>query len=71
MSVNGDYIGATHLAQVLSFRSRIDKKVKVAARTAANLSQEPGSMDPIGDPLDMVTGQYQIIIGCLGAVCPY
>ena len=51
MSVNGDYIGATHLTQVLSFRSKIDKKVKVAARTAANLSQEPGSIDPF----DMVS----------------
>ena len=47
MSVNGDYIGATHLTQVLSFRSRMDKKVKVAARTAANLSQEPGNIDPL------------------------
>ena len=58
MSVNGDYIGATHLTQVLSFRSRIDKKVKVAARTAANLSQEPGNIDPLTqsiDPLDMVS----------------
>ena len=58
MSVNGDYIGATHLAQVLSFRSKIDKKVKVEARTAANLNQEPGNIDPLAlsiDPLDKVS----------------
>ena len=56
MSVNGDYIGATHLTQVLNFRSRMDKKVKVAAMTAANLSQEPGNpLIQSIDPLDMVS----------------
>ena len=40
-----------YLTHVLIFISQIEAKVKTAARMAANLSQEPGSIDP----LDMVS----------------
>ena len=39
----------------MSLRSTIEKKVKTAASMAANLSRESWSIDPIADPLVMVS----------------
>ena len=49
------YLHGDEVEYLLNFRSQIEKNVKTAAMIAANLSQEPGSKDPLDMDLDMVS----------------